>query len=278
LVSVNFVIYSTQTIEPTRVDNGFSRTIELCYYGNHYDAVYLLNKFETEIFCQALLFELVGNVVGKQEKSYEYKNIGWECWLQDLKAQERRDELLAQKMLNDYIPLTVPSYSELTGFYRKAPTDDKSSPKSNGKSNTNSKANMKIQFDFEQDNLSDSLTQIALMEEKERLRAIEERDFSAFPALPTATKQNDTLKIKFGDDDNNLDEELACFSVTKEVRNWKDLLVRQANVNRTTPIIDESESEIFHQDYPTVRLTTNLRKNFQLLQDDVINFGSFDDN
>jgi len=125
---VNFVIYSTQTIEPTLVDNGFSRTIQLCYYGNHYDGVYPETKFNTEIFCQAVIFEILNKVLGFERKSfYKYKNIGWECWLQDLRAQERQDEVLAQKMISNH-----PSPSDLLGFYHKDSNFAELFPRING--------------------------------------------------------------------------------------------------------------------------------------------------
>lgn len=50
--SVNFDIITSQP-NHTVVDNGFKRTIQLCFsHGNHYDTVYPVRRFEAERLCQ----------------------------------------------------------------------------------------------------------------------------------------------------------------------------------------------------------------------------------
>jgi len=264
---VNFSIYSTQSEEPTIVDNGFSQTILLCFYGNHYDAVYSEVKMNAETFCQGVIFGVLDKILGVEKKeSYEYKNIGWECWIDELRAQEKKDELMAQKMLTDFtLPLIVPSYAELTGFYRKK--NDKhlpkvSDPRSNNKGNN--KSRLPLEFGPTQgDTLDDALVKIALMEEneQERLREIGERDLCSFPALPVIAKQ-DIVSFKEINGDNTF------------VRSWKELFREQPQIAS----FEDAEliGEILHPDYPAIRVTPNLRKYFEFSQDDAFTFGSLE--
>jgi len=121
---VNFVIYSTHGLQrslpisaessssyvPTNIDNGFGRKVLLCYYANHYDSIIPETEFQTEQCCQEIVFNLVENAFSRinqannQSESNEehfvirhfpYKNIGWECWLEDLKKIETHDKEIA---------------------------------------------------------------------------------------------------------------------------------------------------------------------------------------
>eukprot|EP01118_Nematostelium_gracile_P018894 TRINITY_DN8561_c0_g1_i2.p1 TRINITY_DN8561_c0_g1~~TRINITY_DN8561_c0_g1_i2.p1 ORF type:complete len:248 (-),score=23.72 TRINITY_DN8561_c0_g1_i2:18-671(-) len=59
IYKVNFAIHSNQSSEPTLVDNNFSKTIDLCYYGNHYDSVYPNNYIEREATCQGFIYDII---------------------------------------------------------------------------------------------------------------------------------------------------------------------------------------------------------------------------
>ena len=49
---MNFDIITSQP-NHTVVDNGFNRTIQLCFsHGNHYDTVYPVRRFDAEKACQ----------------------------------------------------------------------------------------------------------------------------------------------------------------------------------------------------------------------------------
>jgi hypothetical protein len=67
---VNFVIYNAaqqqkSPAQPTRIDNGFPRTLMLCYmHGNHYDCVYRREEFDVLAFCQALVYGIVDRALG----------------------------------------------------------------------------------------------------------------------------------------------------------------------------------------------------------------------
>jgi hypothetical protein len=77
-LKVNFIIYSASLIPlndstdpssngqnghsavfamnvPTHLDSGFDRTVQLCYYGNHYDSVVTVKKHAIETYCQGSL-------------------------------------------------------------------------------------------------------------------------------------------------------------------------------------------------------------------------------
>ncbi|PRP82665.1 glycoside hydrolase family 81 protein [Planoprotostelium fungivorum] len=119
----NFVIYSMQSLEATLVDNSFSKKVLLCYYGNHYDVVYPQLNFNAEIVCQSIVYDiferifrpgegLVFESIDKKKKKptealppsttsqteYTWRNIGWECWIGELRDQEAHDEMVAQNI------------------------------------------------------------------------------------------------------------------------------------------------------------------------------------
>jgi len=100
-------------------------------------------------------------------------------------------------------------------------------------------------------------------EEKERLRVIEKRDILAFPALPVKHNEDNSVE--------NIETKEEKMSFT-----WKDLFQRQTNKVNSINIESLPQANIFHADFPSVKLTSNLRKNFVFEEDTIITFGSFD--
>ncbi len=64
-----------------------------------------------------VVYGLVDKAQGKTPRSsYEYKNVGWESWLNELIAQEKEDETMAHQLSDRN---NVADYKNLTGFYNK---------------------------------------------------------------------------------------------------------------------------------------------------------------
>jgi len=118
MLKVNFTIY-TETAAPTVVDHGFAKQVNLAFSGgNHYDLVMTNKENSTHNYCQELVYELVNKALDiEQSKEHkEYKNVAYECWLEDLKKQENRDQLITKKLLES--PQVV-DYATLSGYYKK---------------------------------------------------------------------------------------------------------------------------------------------------------------
>eukprot|EP00026_Physarum_polycephalum_P006900 Phypoly_transcript_06953.p1 GENE.Phypoly_transcript_06953~~Phypoly_transcript_06953.p1 ORF type:complete len:436 (+),score=94.95 Phypoly_transcript_06953:127-1434(+) len=159
MLKINFTIF-TENAAPTMVDQGFKKNVSLAFSGgNHYDLV--VNKKEADVrsYCQELVYSLVQKITHHDQQQHQsdnhiYKNIAYECWLDDLKKQESRDQLITKKLL-ETPPQNTPNYANLSGYYKKdmnskqqhsSNNNNKEPTKNNKKHNRNKKSNKQSNF------------------------------------------------------------------------------------------------------------------------------------
>lgn len=60
---------------------------------------------------------MIDKIIGLPVKEeYDYKNIGWSCWVKELVEQQKKDEVIAHQLSD---PSNVTDYSKLSGYYNK---------------------------------------------------------------------------------------------------------------------------------------------------------------
>eukprot|EP01120_Amphizonella_sp_Union-15-10_P015057 TRINITY_DN7600_c0_g2_i1.p1 TRINITY_DN7600_c0_g2~~TRINITY_DN7600_c0_g2_i1.p1 ORF type:complete len:418 (+),score=91.48 TRINITY_DN7600_c0_g2_i1:114-1367(+) len=107
IYNVNFTIYSILK-EPTEVHNGYDTSVQLCFsHGNHYDNVYPVSRFNAISISQEIVMDLIEEVLEfkipsqtgstKNLVPFQFQNIGWINWIDQLKEQEKQDREIALK-------------------------------------------------------------------------------------------------------------------------------------------------------------------------------------
>jgi len=266
---VNFTVYSTQYKLPTRVDNGFKRDILLCYYGNHYDTVLTERQHEAEVFCQGLLYEMMDKALGIEPKGpYVFRNIGFECWLKELKAQQSEDFIMAQSLLSNY--------NQLSGYYKKE-NEQKTewAVQKSRKKNKNQQLKYQIKQnpliakteagDDSEDDLQSVLELIEKQEEKQR--RIQQRDETEFPALPSKS----SFPSLFPSVNKERDEQTVLKLSTLSLQETP------SSNNNSTTYTEQKEQTAALVNNTVVTLSPHLLQSFtEFLEDeDDIAFGSF---
>jgi OTU-like cysteine protease len=111
---VNFRIYSKHQMPvPMEYDNGFERSIDLCFsHGNHYDVVLPIEQFHRIALCQSIVYELLAKAMPKAKANaakdvvdsesigspFLFVNVGMRCWHRTKRSQERLDRELAREV------------------------------------------------------------------------------------------------------------------------------------------------------------------------------------
>jgi len=300
--NINIIIYSIQTKEPTIVDNGFSKSIELAYYGNHYDCVYPSKKLQQLKSMQSVVYALVDKAQGKEPKqSYEYKNNGWDCWIKELITQQKEDETMAHS-LSDRSNVT--DYQLLSGYYNKKhqqQQDDGEWHVKLTKSNRNKKKDPKEkenitspqrqqqqQLPAEDKDMQDILNQIRVSEIKERQNA--RRPAEEYPTLPPV--QNKVIStpatVPNGNPEGTVTDtpqptEKPATNAWTQKTNWTEMLNKPSPQTKTENEEQNGQEEQKEQqeetntEAPEKRAAVEIPNNLVTASTSLeINFGDFD--
>jgi len=300
VLKVNFEIYSTHSDEPTYVDNGFPTKILLCYYGNHYDSVQKVSTFLHEQLAQKIVYQVVDQALGNKLQSIEwnYKNVGWECWINQLKAQRKKDEIIAQSLSN---LLPIPEYKQLSGYHNKKDSVENNQPRKGKNKNVRPPTREFVKKDktrqqtkpvlqiSEDDELKEVLRQIKIAEDKEQATI---RNKEEFPILSASTPNKSPLKSKENEHSTNAWEKSKnwkeTFSVDEETNKIKESNEIEDTQNEAKEFTDNANETMnptsgnlqtgFLSTLSNIQLTATVKKNFENIvndESDDILFGDF---
>jgi len=191
IFKINFVIYSALQDDPTKIDNGFDRTVLLCYYGNHYDCVYPLKNLLHEEMCQQIVYNIINGALGIKSNHDSYKNIGWEWWVKENSAAQKRDQALAEKFSN--IEMKRYNIKDANRYQKKknmnSPNPTNQEPRFQTKS-PNGSSNLRG-ISTQSSELHEALLAITIREENER-KLLEKEEFPALLQVKTLNLEKKT--------------------------------------------------------------------------------------
>jgi len=232
---VNFIIYSSRTKEPTIVENGFSRNILMCYYGNHYDSVFPRKFLEEEKFIQGIIYSLLDKVEGKKFKSnYEYRNVGWSCWVNDLLDQQKNDEIIAHQLSDQSNSF---NYQNLTGYYKREEENQWKVKSNKKKQSPKERQQIKLLSEFNKDE-EKILLQIRQNEIK-KLEFLEISQKEQFPSLGLKTSkihEDAQSKIK-NITETDIPPEVSKINQWAQNKDWKNFVTQDKEKKENPEII-----------------------------------------